>query len=126
MNISVAGVAEKDGRFLVALRNPGTSIGERWEFPGGKAESGETPEQALIREFREELDVKIIVRESLCEGFFSNGEKKYHLLAYSVELEDEVFKKTEHQQIKWAKLGELKTLDFPDSDRIILDYLLSR
>jgi len=126
MNISVAGVAEKGGKVLIALRKPGTSIGVKWEFPGGKLEEGETPESALVREYDEELSVPINVMEKLCEGGFNNGSKKYRLLAYSIELKNENFSKTEHQQVRWADISELKMLEFPDSDRIIVNYLLSR
>ena len=126
MNISVAGVAEKNGRFLIALRKPGTSIGVKWEFPGGKMEDGESPEQALVREFDEELSVGVRVGKKLCEGAFSNGPKNYTLLAYQIELENEDFTLTEHQEIMWAGKEDLKSLEFPSSDAIILNYLLSR
>lgn len=126
MNISVAGVAEKDGKVLIALRKPGTSIGVKWEFPGGKQEDGESPEKALVREYIEELGVLIRVNDKLCEGFFSNGTKDYMLIAYSIELNDEKFNSSEHQQVKWVNLSELSSLEFPDSDKIIIDYLLSR
>ena len=125
MNISVAGLAEKDGKFLVALRKPGTSIGVKWEFPGGKLEKGESPETALIREYDEELKVPISVGDKICEGDFRNGDKEYRLLAFRIELGNENFKKTEHQKIKWVEREELKMLDFPDSDQIIVDYILS-
>ncbi|MBI9105197.1 MAG: (deoxy)nucleoside triphosphate pyrophosphohydrolase [Spirochaetales bacterium] len=125
MNISVAGVAERDGKYLVALRKPGTSIGVRWEFPGGKLEKGETPEEAVIREYMEELNISVRVKERLCEGSFSNGEKYYRLLAYKIEIGDGEITAPEHQQIFWAALSELGTLDFPVSDMIIVNYLLS-
>lgn len=119
-------MAEKDGRFLIALRKPGTSIGVKWEFPGGKLEEGESPEAALIREYDEELSVGISVGEKLCEGAFSNGMKRYKLVAYRIELKSEDFSLPEHQEVKWADAGELGSLDFPSSDKIIVDYLLSR
>ena len=126
MNVSVAGVAEKNGKYLVALRNPGTSIGVKWEFPGGKIEPGESPEQALIREYREELDISIRVGDKLCEGSFKNGSKDYKLKAYNIALESENYRMTEHQKIEWVSPEEMKELDFPDSDLVIVNYLLSR
>lgn len=125
MNISVAGVARRNGKYLVALRKPGTSIGERWEFPGGKMEGDESPEQALVREFMEELSVKVEVNEKLCEGSFSNGEKNYKLIAYRINLLSDNFSTSEHQKIIWADAGELERLDFPESDMIIVNHLLS-
>ncbi len=126
MNISVAGVAERDGRVLIALRNPGTSIGEKWEFPGGKLEAGESPEQALKREYLEELGVSIDVEGPLCEGRFNNGPKNYRLLAFKIKLENDNFNAPEHQRIEWADISKLGDYEFPYSDKIIVDYLLSR
>ena len=126
MNISVAGVAEKEGKVLIALRKPGTSIGEKWEFPGGKLEEGEVPETALIREYREELGISIQVNSKLCEGTFSNGNKDYKLIAFSINLESENFIHPEHQQVKWVKITDLTSYDLPGSDIIILNHLLSR
>lgn len=126
MNISLAGVAEKNGKYLVAKRKPGTSIGEKWEFPGGKKEENESPEEALCREYLEELSVEIKIKGKLCEGFFSNGKKKYKLIAYKIELLSEDFVNTEHQKIEWVELAKLENMDFPESDKIIIDYLLSQ
>ncbi len=126
MKYSVAGVAERNGKFFIALRNPGTSIGERWEFPGGKMEEGEGHEQALIREYREELGTDITVGSFLCEGDFSNGVSEYHLVAYNIKLKDDNLALTEHQKVMWASLEQMENLDFPFSDKIIIDYLLSR
>ncbi len=126
MNISVAGVAEKAGKVLIGLRKPGTSIGVKWEFPGGKLEAGESPEEALKREYEEELGLSVSVKDKLCEGTFSNGLKKYRLFAYSILLDNEDYTLTEHQEIKWVDISMLGSLEFPKSDRIIVDYLLSR
>ncbi len=126
MNISVAGVAERNGKVLIALRNPGTSIGTRWEFPGGKVEDGESAEEALTREYNEELSISISVNDRLCEGEFSNGDKNYRLLVYSIELGSDDFKSEEHQEIRWVDIINLRDFDFPDSDKIIVNYLLSR
>lgn len=59
--ISTAGIARRGSKYLLALRKPGTSIGESWEFPGGKARFGEPPEEALKREFFEEFQIHILV-----------------------------------------------------------------
>ncbi len=126
MNISVAGVAEKSGKVLIGLRKPGTSIGVKWEFPGGKLEAGESPEEALKREYEEELGLSVSVKDKLCEGAFSNGLKKYRLFAYSILLDNEDYTLTEHQEIKWVDISRLGSFEFPKSDRIIVDYLLSR
>ena len=61
----VAGVLERDGQVLICQRKHGTRHGLRWEFPGGKMEPGETPEQALARELREELNVAVKAFQNL-------------------------------------------------------------
>src|SRR3989442_15811537 len=61
----VAAVAWRDGRLLMTQRPPGGPLGLQWEFPGGKIEAGETPEQALAREVREELGVSAVAGETL-------------------------------------------------------------
>ena len=123
-SISTAGVACKEDRFFVALRKSGTSIGERWEFPGGKAEEGESPEEALEREFLEEFNVKIEVGDLLTTGKFFNKGLEYHLLAYYIDLKGKP-EPVEHQATRWATMEELNLLDFPDSDLIIVETLIS-
>ena len=120
MRISTAGVAQKHGRYLVALRRPGTSIGEKWEFPGGKVDPGETPEEALRREFREEFAVDITVDTRLCEGTFHNRDTEYLLQAYRIKIISESFLLTEHQKVEWCTLAQLRELSMADSDKIIL------
>ncbi|RKX77348.1 MAG: NUDIX hydrolase [Spirochaetes bacterium] len=120
---SVAGVAEQDGKFFVALRKSGTSIGERWEFPGGKPQPGESDKEALQREYHEELGVKINVGELLCSGQFENKGSNYKLNAYSITfLSERVFLK-EHSRVMWVNIDELGALDMAYSDRIILKVL---
>jgi 8-oxo-dGTP diphosphatase len=124
--ISVAGVAERDGKVLIARRKPGTSIGECWEFPGGKAENGETPEDALRREWWEEMGVRPAVGELLFTGGFSNGPQTYRLLAYAIELEDARIELSEHSKAQWVDVENLDHFQFAPSDGQIVDYLLER
>ena len=124
MRVTTAGIAEKNGNFLIALRKPGSSIGERWEFPGGKVRRGETPPEALKREFFEEFRVNISVGELFCTGFFANGSSKYELQAYRIEIDDPSgLDLQEHQEVRWVPPGSLKELPFPESDTIIVDAL---
>ncbi|MFO7850685.1 MAG: (deoxy)nucleoside triphosphate pyrophosphohydrolase [Spirochaetia bacterium] len=120
MTISTAGVAEKDGRFLVALRRPGTSIGEKWEFPGGKVDEGESPKEALQREFREEFSVDVRVGELMCTGTFKNRQAEYRLQGYRVHVISDSFLLKEHQKIRWCTVSELQDLPMAESDKIIL------
>lgn len=84
--ISLAGVSFRGGAVLLGQRRPGTSIGVRWEFPGGKLESDESPEDGLKREFQEELGVRILPLSHFFSGEFTNKGKEYLLKAYWVKL----------------------------------------
>lgn len=124
--ISTAGIARKGERYLVALRKPGTSIGESWEFPGGKQRSSETPQEALKREYWEEFSVEIVVGESLYTDYFQNRNDQYRLEAYEVQLISESFVLREHQAIRWVHLKDLKHMPMAPSDRSILRFLEKR
>lgn len=125
VRLSLCGVVCEAGRYLVARRNPGGSQGGKWEFPGGKQEEGETPQQTLIREFAEELSVRVSVRGLRFTGSFSNGSKDYRLEAWDVFLEDRDFRLNEHQELRWCSWQELKELDLSDSDRQVAEALAS-
>lgn len=125
MRISTAGVARKGHTYFVAQRKDGTSIGESWEFPGGKNRVHETPEETLVREYHEELNVDIRVKELIYDGSFSNKDKKYRLLAYVIEFVDEYphFFLKEHQRTAWKTIDDLRELPMAESDRAVLDSL---
>jgi len=121
--ISTAGIARRKDKFLVALRKPGTSIGEAWEFPGGKKRDSETPQQALKREFLEEFSIDILVGEKLCSDQFVNRDQVYELSVYTVRLISDAFVLNEHQEIRWVSLNDLKHLPMADSDKKIVRCL---
>lgn len=117
--LSLCGVASEAGLYLVARRKPGGSQGGKWEFPGGKQEPGETAEQALVREFAEELAVPVRIGRLLCVGAFRNGTQDYRLEAWETTLLSRDFQLAEHEELKWVSLAELERLDLSDSDRQI-------
>jgi len=123
MTISTAGIAIKDNKFLLALRLPGTSIGESWEFPGGKAETGETPEEALIREFKEELNIDIEVGKRVCKGNIKNNGKEFEIFGFLIKLGSEKFLLSEHNKIGWFSLDEIASLQMAGSDKQIVQKL---
>lgn len=121
--LSLCGVICEAGRCLLARRNPGGSQGGKWEFPGGKQEEGEGPEEALIREFAEELAVTVSLGRRLWVGEFTNGAKTYRLEAWETFLEDRDFRLTEHQELRWVAFDEVASLDLSDSDRQVAQAL---
>lgn len=116
----------KDGKFLVARRLPGGAMSEKWEFPGGKVESGESDQVALEREFSEEFSVGVRVGGPVASARFEHGGCSIELGAFEVFLDSETFVLTEHTEWKWAALSEIVELDFADSDRKLLPELRSR
>ncbi|MCL2192555.1 MAG: NUDIX domain-containing protein [Treponema sp.] len=123
---SVAGIALNEGRLFIALRKAGGSLGLKWEFPGGKAEEGESDEDALKREYLEEFNVGIKVGSLLASTEFSNKGKLFSLNAYQVFMDSLDFKMVEHTQWRWATLDEIENDigdGFADSDLRLLPTL---
>jgi len=123
MLISTAGIILKNNKFLLALRNPGTSIGESWEFPGGKAEENETPREALIREYKEELNVEIKVGKRICGGEFTNRGREFEIFGYLVNLVSDELTLSEHSRTGWFSLKEMAGLQMAGSDKQIVENL---
>jgi 8-oxo-dGTP diphosphatase len=118
-----AAIIEKDSRILIAMRKKGDTLGGKWEFPGGKIEPGETPEQCLKRELKEEFDI-----EAEIGRFFLSTKFRYYLipielLVYKVRYISGDFKVNEHDAIKWVVPGELDNYEFVGPDRPIVKVI---
>lgn len=87
-------------------------------------EKGESPEEALAREFKEELAVEITVGARVAALKFSNGGEQYELYAYQVEIPVTSYLLTEHQQASWLTPEKLKSLPMASSDRALMERLL--
>ncbi len=121
MKISVAGIAVIDSLVFIARRlNIGQMAG-RWEFPGGKVEEGENPEDALKREYKEEFNVDISVGREIATGFFTHNDSKVKLIAYEVRFnEDDInWILTEHSEINWVPINNIPKDNFVDSDLML-------
>lgn len=121
MKQSIACILIHNGKVLVGKRVPGGQMGERWEFPGGKVELGESPEVAILREFEEEFSVPITVGKKIAQSVFQYNGKDIQLLGYEIFLatENPQWILTEHTEIRWVRLEEVKNLHFVDSDLLI-------
>jgi 8-oxo-dGTP diphosphatase len=119
-----AAVIERDGRILIARRRRGSHLEGKWEFPGGKVEEGETPEQCLRRELREEFGVEAEVGEFICASPYDYGHISIELLAYRVTRVEGDFYLNSHAEIRWVGREELPAYDFADADRPIVAHLL--
>lgn len=116
---------DADGRVLIAQRPEGKAMAGLWEFPGGKVEAGETPEQTLIRELQEELG--IVVREACLAPltFASHAYADFHLLMplyVCRRWEGEVATK-HHARLAWVRPNKLRTYAMPAADEPLIAHL---
>lgn len=121
MILVTAAVIEKDGRIFAARRGPGKHLEGFWEFPGGKLEPSETPEQCLVRELAEEFGIKASVGVFVGESIFDYGEKVVRLIAYRVTHISGEFQLRDHDEIKWLSLDELNNIEWAPADIPLLD-----
>jgi 8-oxo-dGTP diphosphatase len=121
----VAAVIEREGRILLARRRAGSHLAGLWEFPGGKRQAGETPEAALVREIREELDAAVTVGELLEDVEWAYPEKTVTLRFFRCALEGEP-RAAEGQELAWVAPADLGRYDFPPADRALVARLRRR
>lgn len=113
----VAAAIEKDGKFFCAQRPEGKSLGGFWEFPGGKLEKEESPEQALIREIKEELNSEIQIISYINEASYDYDFGTVVMKTYHAELISGNLELLEHQNSTWLAPHELSTINWAPVDR---------
>lgn len=122
---SVAGIIKKNNKFLLGKRKPGGAIGNLWEFPGGKVDENESHSEALKREFLEELEVNIEVKDFITKKDFISSDHSFTLFAYYIDLINNNYNLNEHVELKWLTIDEI--IDLGDllapSDLLLLDSL---
>jgi mutator protein MutT len=106
-------------------RLPGGSVGGLWEFPGGKCEPGETPQEALKREWLEETGLEVDVGAEIGRGSFQHKGEDFELIAYEVALPQGARKPAlkEHDDWRWVRLGDLGDFDIVESDHAVVRAL---
>jgi 8-oxo-dGTP diphosphatase len=106
----------KINRYLVTMRDKNRYQGGLWEFPGGKIETDETKEEALMREIKEELNCTIKVGQLIKDYTHSYPELTVRLITYLCSIEEGMPELSEHESMKWVTKEEMKKLIFADAD----------
>lgn len=112
----VAAAIEKDGKIFCCQRGKEKECADKWEFPGGKIEVGETNEEALMREIKEELNAQIRVDEYVTTINHQYETFSITMDIYFCTLEKEEVKLIEHQDSVWCDVNLLDTIDFAEAD----------
>ena len=119
-----AAILEKDGRILIAKRKAGDDLfAGLWEFPGGKIEEGESPEECMARELKEELDIEVEVGMLIKSNKHKYPNGIFELLAYKVKHISGKIILNDHDEIKWVTIDEMSNYKFPPADIPIIHYL---
>jgi len=120
-----AAIIEQNGRILIAKRRQGSKFGGKWEFPGGKVEKGETPQQCLKRELREELAVTAEIGSLYCTSEYSyTPHQTIRLLAYRTTVISGAFDLNDHEEIRWVEPANLGRYVFLEADKPIVEKLM--
>ena len=113
-------IIERNGLVLAAQRSAVMSMPLKWEFPGGKIKTDESPEKCLRRELAEELDVKIAIQKPLAPTTHEYPEFTVTLYPFICSIVGGEIKRNEHAAITWLPSGALFTLDWAEADLPIL------
>ena len=125
--VAACALVDADGRVLLARRPPGKPMAGLWEFPGGKVEQGERPEETLIRELKEELGID--VREPCLAPltFASHAYPDFHLLMplYVCRRWEGAVSPQEGQELAWVRPNKLRDYEMPPADVPLVSHLMA-
>ena len=120
----VAAILQKEDKILIARKKEGKPLAGYFEFPGGKIEKGEIPEESLARELMEEMNIKIDVKEYVGESIYDYGNGKViSLLGYISEIIDGEIKLSDHDRYEWVTLEEINNYKIAPADIPLIDKL---
>lgn len=118
-----AALIEQEGKILIAQRNGTGSQPFKWEFPGGKVKEGETPEECLQRELKEELNIHVRVGEQFLATTFDYPTWTIKLLVYRAEITGCEMRLNVHNDVRWVSREELYAYDFCPADVELVERL---
>ena len=119
----VAALVWRDNKFMICQRPARKARGLLWEFVGGKVESGETKEQALIRECREELNIFLSVSDVFMEVIHEYPDITVHLTLFNATIVEGEPQKLEHNDIQWIAPSKIPNYEFCPADEEILQKI---
>jgi len=125
MIVAAAVIERGDRRILIGQRRRGDTSPLKWEFPGGKIETDEEPEEALARELREELGATLVrcVEMGRVQHVYANSVNPVEIRFYAAEIADENIQAKCFEQIAWVLPRELGDYDFLDANRVLIAQL---
>jgi 8-oxo-dGTP diphosphatase len=118
----VAAIIERDDAYLVTCRQPGVHLAGHWEFPGGKCQAGETLDQGLARELREELAVDAVVGVEIFTTSHDYPDRRVELHFFRCDLLGQPTPQ-QGQEMRWVRRDALRTLRFPPADSELIELL---
>ena len=119
----IAAIIIQNGKLLIAQRAAGDKLEYKWEFPGGKIEEHETPEECLKRELYEEFHVESEIGDFLGSIIFDYEHFSIELMAYKTHFLSEALVLNSHEKIKWVTFSELINEDLAQADIALLEEL---
>jgi 8-oxo-dGTP diphosphatase len=119
----IAGIIELNGKILIAQRKADDHLAYKWEFPGGKLEPNETPEQCIVRELCEELDIQTRCDTLVGTSIWTYQGVSFELHAYRVHYLSGSFSLYDHAAIQWVSIEEMDAYDFAEADLPIVQKL---
>ena len=125
LTVAACALVDTDGRVLLAQRPAGKPMAGLWEFPGGKVEAGERPEQTLIRELKEELGIDVSAACLAPFAFASHAYERFHLLMplYLCRRWKGTPKARENQTLAWVRPEKLADYPMPPADKPLIPLL---
>ena len=123
MKIATAAIISQNGKYLIAKRKAGGVVGGKWEFPGGKLESNESPQEGLARELNEELAIDANIGDFFDDHIHRYNTGAIRIFAYMVDCFTGEFELREHDEIRWVSASEMCDFDFIGNDKSIIKKL---
>jgi 8-oxo-dGTP diphosphatase len=118
-----AAILHRDGKIIIAQRKSSDHLAGKWEFPGGKIEPGETPEECLARELKEELGIDTAVGEFLGANIHHYEHISIELMAYRTFWVGGAVSMNDHKAYEWVTVGQLAEFDFAPADMPFVNML---